>query len=718
MTIPELLALGLQYHQAGDFGSAEQVYRQILEVEPNSVDAIHLLGVIALQTGKYEDAAKQIERAVALKTERAELHNNLGAALQRQDRLDQAAACYRQALQLNPTYTDAHHNLGNLCRAQGKLDEAVSCYQRALQIQPHHAQAYNGLGIALFQQAKFDEAIACFRRASLLNPDFADPYYNLGNAWKERQNLDEAVACYRQALRLQPESAEIHNNLGNTLHAQGKLEDAAVCFRRALESQPSFALAHNNLGNTLKDQGKLDEAVACFRRALDTTPDDPELHNNLGNALKDQGKLDEAVTSLRRALELKPDFTAAHSNLVCTLHYSPNSSSQGIREELDRWAGQHADSLARDVGPYANDRSPRRRLRLGYVSPDFRDHVVGRNVWPLVRNHDHEQFEITLYANLTCADAMSDQFRNCADHWRSIGSSTDGEAADHIRLDQIDILVDLAVHTAGNRLLVFARKPAPVQVSFAGYPGSTGLAAIDYRLTDPYLDPPGERGWYVEEPYRLPHTFWCYVPPAEAPATAPLPARKAGVVTFGCLNNFCKVNDRVLDLWAKVLRAVKGSRLLLLAKDGSHCARTVDFLASRGIAAERVTFCPPKPRGDYLATYHQIDIGLDTFPYNGHTTSLDSFWMGVPVITLVGDMPVGRAGLSQLSNLGLDELAARRPEDFVRIATEWAGDLSGLDNLRTNLRERMMRSPLGDAPGFAGDIEAAYLEIWRRWCEG
>jgi FkbM family methyltransferase len=367
---------------------------------------------------------------------------------------------------------------------------------------------------------------------------------------------------------------------------------------------------------------------------------------------------------------------------------------------------------------FSNDPSPERRLRIGYVSPDFSSHVVGRNIWPLLHHHDHTQFDITLYANMTHGDPMTEQFQRCADHWCPIATWSDERVAERIRQDAIDILVDLALHTQGNRLLVFARKPAPVQVTFAGYPGTTGLRAIDYRLTDPYLDPSGlNEDYSAEQVYRLPHTFWCFDPQGEEPAVAPLPAIKQGRVTFGCLNNFCKVNDGVLELWTRVLDAVPGSRLMLLSKPGSHRQRTLDFLGRLGIAAERVEFCSPRPRAEYLALYHQIDIGLDTFPYNGHSTSLDSYWMGVPVVTLVGHTVVGRAGLSQLTNLGLTDLVARSPDEFVEIAASLGGDLPRLEALRRGLRERLRQSPLMDAVGFTRGIEQAYRSMWRRWCE-
>jgi predicted O-linked N-acetylglucosamine transferase (SPINDLY family) len=363
-------------------------------------------------------------------------------------------------------------------------------------------------------------------------------------------------------------------------------------------------------------------------------------------------------------------------------------------------------------------------LRIGYVSPDFRDHAVARNLAPLFDNHDHQNFEIFCYANVPRPDFMTDRIRQGADGWRSIVGKTPDEIARQVRDDRIDILVDLALHTANNSLLVFAQKAAPVQVTFAGYPGTTGLTAIDYRLSDPYLDPPhaahpdADDSVYSEQTIRLPHSFWCYDPLENRTIEVnPLPAVECQVVTFGCLNNFCKVNPSIVSLWAKILREVSKSRLLLLATPGKHVERTLDEFCNQGVDPSRVEFSNRLPRRKYLELYHRIDIGLDSFPYNGHTTSLDSFWMGVPVVTLVGQSPVSRAGWCQLSNLGLTELAATTPDEFVQIAVETASNLSRLKELRAGLRVRMEQSALMNGPLFSRSIEAAYLQMWRRWCQ-
>jgi predicted O-linked N-acetylglucosamine transferase (SPINDLY family) len=448
----------------------------------------------------------------------------------------------------------------------------------------------------------------------------------------------------------------------------------------------------------------------------------PELakaHSYLGNALKEGGQLDEAMTAYRQAIALKPDYAEAHDNLLLTLQYHPDYDPQAIAEEHRRWNYQHVEPLRKFIQPHTNDQNSDRRLRIGYVSPDFRDHVVGRNLLPLFQHHDHRKFQITCYAQVRRPDSVTGQFQQNADCWRNILGLSDGQVTEEIRQDQIDLLVDLALHTEGNRLLVFARKPAPVQLTFAGYPGSTGLSTIDYRLSDPYLDPPGmDESIYSEQTIRLPDSFWCYDPleNRNIPVNS-LPALETGIITFGCLNNFFKLNNNLLDLWARALGQVQGSRLLVQAYEGTHRQRMVDRLGQSGIDSRRIEFFSRRSRQEYLKLYHRIDIGLDSFPYNGHTTSLDSLWMGVPVVTLVGQTAVSRAGWCHLSNLGLTELAGQDAEEFVRIGVELARDLPRLTELRSTLRQRMQQSPLMDAPRFARNIEAAYRQMWHTWCK-
>ncbi len=746
-TISELLTNGVEHHQNGRLADAERVYRQILESEPDHSDALHLLGVAAHQVGNHELAIELIGRSIQLNGDEAHIHNNLGGACRACGRfldaitafgralelnpdyfeaninlantfrdcgkLDEAVACYRQAIKLQPNLPVTHLNLGVILNDLGIASQAIECYRRALELNPSFPEAFNNLGIVLHGMGNRDEAIACYRRALALNPQYADAMNNFGNVLCDQGSLDEGIAFYRQALGLHPGFAQAHNNLGFALKRQGKLDEAVTCFRRAMELKPDDAEICNNLGAALKSQGKLDEAIVCCRRALALNPNDAEAHNHLGNVLKDQGNLEEAIACYRRAVELKPNLVNAHSNLIYTRLFSPGYDAQTSFEEHRGWNDQHAAPLARMILPHRNDRAEDRRLRIGYVSPDFRNHVVGRNLIPLFQEHDHQRFEIHCYADVPSRDGLTDRFESDADVWHDTSSLNDEQLASLIRLDEIDILVDLTLHMAQNRLLVFARKPAPVQVTFAGYPGTTGLTAIDYRLTDPYLDPPGLNDrFYSETSVRLSETFWCYDPLESEAQVNSLPMLKTGQVTFGCLNNFCKVNQPVLRIWARVLNSVESSRLLILAGEGTHRQRAWQLLENEGIARDRVTFVSNRPREQYLAYYHEIDIGLDTVPYNGHSTSLDSYWMGVPVVTLVGPTVAGRAGLSQLNNLGLTELIAQSTDQYVQIATELARDLPRLTQLRATLRSRMQASPLMDAPRFARSIEAAYIAMW------
>jgi predicted O-linked N-acetylglucosamine transferase (SPINDLY family) len=598
-----------------------------------------------------------------------------------------------------------------------RMQEAEQICRQVLAVDANNVTAWNLLGVIANEAGRHDVAIECFKAALGIEPQLAELHFNLGNALRDGGYVDDAIASFRRAIEQQPNLAGAYNNLGILLRSQGKAKEAFEYFQQAVRIDPDQAEAQNSLGACWLELGRPDEAAACFERALATNLQSVEAHHNLGNARKDQARLEEAIASYRRATELCPWDASLHSSLLHTLNYCPGYDAPLIYEECRRWNDQHAAPLANQHRPHTNDRSPGRRLRIGYVSPDFREHVQSLFMLPLLAAHDQEQFEICCYASVLRPDHTTERIRLHADRWQDIVSLNDTAAAELVRADQIDILVDLTMHMERSRLLLFARRPAPVQVTWLAYPGTTGLASIDYRLTDRYLDPPGMfDSYYAEESVHLPETFWCYDSLTSHPAVNSLPARQTGRITFGSLNNFCKVNASVLRLWTHVLRKVPRSQLLLLAPEGSSRQWVSVVLQKEGIAPDRIAFVSRQPRARYLELYQQIDIGLDTLPANGHTTSLDSFWMGVPVVTLVGPTAVGRAGLSQLSNLGLTELAADSSDAFVRIAAELASDLDHLSRLRAALRQRMQASPLMDAPRFARNLESAYRRMWQRWC--
>jgi protein O-GlcNAc transferase len=600
----------------------------------------------------------------------------------------------------------------------GQTEDSIAAFRQAILLRPTHAQSYGNLGDALKNNRQLSEAIDAYRQATALRSDYAEAHNNLGNALKDDGRFEEAVESYQAALSLCPQSAEFRSNMGNVLKEKGDIAAAIAAYRQSIALAPDYADAHYNLANALKDQGHLDEAIAGYRRALALRPDYAEALSNLGNSLADAGEIEAAIAAYRRVVALNPELPEPHSNLVYSMQFDPAWSASAIADEQRCWNRMHAEPLGTSIPVHGNEPEPGRRLRIGYVSPNLWGHCQSLFMIPLLSAHDRRQVEIFCYADVVRPDAGTDQIRTCVDRWRDTLGQSDVDVAALIREDRIDILVDLTMHMAHNRLLTFARRPAPVQVTWLAYPGSTGLGAIDYRLSDPYLDPAeGDESIYSEQTVRLPNTFWCYEPMdgREIPVN-PLPALEAGVITFGCLNNFVKVNGGVLDLWAMVLQQVERSRLLLLAKQGSHRHRTLDRLAEHRIDPERVEFVSYQPRGDYLKLYQRIDIALDTFPYNGHTTSLDSLWMGVPVVTRVGERAVSRAGWCQLSNLNLRELAAGTDEQFVRIAVELSQDLPRLAALRAGLRQKMQSSPLMDAPAFARDLESAYRQMWIKWC--
>jgi predicted O-linked N-acetylglucosamine transferase (SPINDLY family) len=401
------------------------------------------------------------------------------------------------------------------------------------------------------------------------------------------------------------------------------------------------------------------------------------------------------------------------------LAYLPQPDPQTLFLEHRRWAERHAAPLAAEARPYANDPAPDRPLRVGYVSPDLREHPVASFLTPVLAHHDRSRFHVTCYADVARPDGVTRHLQTLADAWRDLPGRSDAQVADLIQADSTDILVDLAGHTACNRLLVFARKPAPVQVTHFGYPNTTGLSTMDYRISDRYADPPGRtEAYHTEELVRLPEVAWCYRPLA-APEVTPLPARAAGHVTFGSLNNLAKITPQAIALWSELLRAVPGSRLVLLTGAGSQAdQRLHDLFGQHGIDRARLELLGRRPRDRYLALYQEMDIALDPFPYNGGVTTCDALWMGVPVVTLAGESYVSRQGVALLSNLGLDDWVAGAPDAYVDIATRWAHDVEGLGRLRAGLRERMTNSPLTDGLRFTRFLAEAYRWMWQRWCLG
>jgi predicted O-linked N-acetylglucosamine transferase (SPINDLY family)/ADP-heptose:LPS heptosyltransferase len=530
-----------------------------------------------------------------------------------------------------------------------------------------------------------------------------------------------AAQLLARSLEREPDNADAYCNLGLVLAALGQSTEAEASYRRALALKPASVDTHNNLGVLLEQLGRYAEAEASYRRASDAAPGQAHPVNNLGVLLKECGRLDEAIAAHRHAVALAPGLAAAHSNLLYTLNYDEAMSPQAVFDAHIAWGRAQGARFATEGARFLNAPDATRRLRVGCVSSDFRHHSVAFFFEALLAAHDKGAVEIFLYSNDARADAVTQRLNALADHVVPIHGLADDIAAARIREHGIDILVDLAGHTAGGRVMLFARKPAPVQVSWLGYPATTGLKSVDYRLTDAVADPPGESDrLYTERPVRLAHGFLCYRPPADAGAVAPLPARSAGHVTFGSFNNLAKLSPRTIALWAQILGEVPSARLLLKAtqfKDADTRERCRAAFVAAGVTAERIDIVPPvRETAEHLALYGRVDIALDPLVYNGATTTCEALWMGIPVVTLRGDRHAARVGASILTAVGLETLIAPTPDDYRAIAARLAGEIDALAEVRAGLRERMRASPLCDAPGFAREVEAAFRAMWRDWC--
>ena len=648
MNFNEAIQSALENHKAGNLRQAELIYRNIIKARPNDVDALHLLGVLCHQLGDYDNAIEYITRALKVDTGFAEAYNNLGNVLRDKELLDEAETYYQKALQIDPHLSVACNNLGNIYSERKQPENAVNLFQKALKIKPDFAEAHSNLGKVLTDLRQFDEALVHCRKAIQINPDYAQGYYNLGTILNEKGQMSDAIFCYQTALKL----------------------------------DPLFAEAYQNLGIAFRDRGQVDVAETCFRQAL----------------------------------KIKPDYSLAYDsllfNMACDHRYGP----QRIFSEHLQFAKQIAEPLLPSIIPHRDDRPLSRRLRICYVSPDFRRHSVKYFLEPVLASHNLNRFEIFCYSDVLVPDNVTKRLREYANQWRSIVGMSDENVAELVRKDKIDILIDLAGHTGYNRMLLFARKPAPVQLSWLGYPNTTGLSTIDYRIVDGYTDPEGLTDpFYTERLLRLPDCFLCYLPDQESPDVGSLPALSSGHITFGSFNSIFKISAEVIELWARILISITDSHLILKAKglgDSGARQRILDIFQRKGISAERIELLSWVPSArEHLELYNGIDLSLDTFPYNGTTTTCEAMWMGVPVVTLAGNTHISRVGVSLLSNVGFSELVAQTTAEYMSIAVDLAKDLKRLQSLRKHLRDMMRCSPLCDAKRFTVNLEMCYRQL-------
>jgi protein O-GlcNAc transferase len=564
-------------------------------------------------------------------------------------------------------------------------------------------------------------AIDDLLQATRKQPNRADLRWNVTAMLRLVGRLEEAEQQGQEAVRLAPEAPEAHNNLASVLKDRGRAAEAEKHFRRAIELKPDYADAWCNLSWSLSLAGNAREAETAARRAFELNPKDANAQNNLGTALMHQDRLREAGECFEKALALKPDFAIAHSNMLFCLNYRTDLSADEIFAAYKRWDAAHAEKLRPKAPVYTGTKDPKRRLKVGYVSPDFRYHAVSFFIEALLAAHDRAEVELTFYAEVPNPDAVTERFKMYAAHWRSTVGLSDEEVAAMIRADGIDVLVDLAGHTAGNRLLTFARKPAPVQVAhMVGSGSTTGLSAIDAVLIDETLLPRSDERYFSEKSARLSRMPLIYTPPSGMPGVGPLPALRKGYVTFGCFSRAARINEHVLAAWARILRSVPDSRLLLNSKPFREPDARETWLKrfkALGISADRLDLVYTTPQPRTWEAYGDVDIALDPFPHNAGTTTIEALWLGVPVVSLAGRPPVGRFGASILGSVGLESWVTDDVDSYVARAATAASNLASLSALRASLRDRFRASPLGcDAKGLAREIEGVYRRLWLEYC--
>jgi predicted O-linked N-acetylglucosamine transferase (SPINDLY family) len=737
------LRAGLAHHEAGRLDRAETLYRKVLARDPDHADALHLLGVLAFQCRKITPALQLIERALPALAELPDAHLNYGNALRAAGRSAEAVASYRRAIALKPDHGMAHNNLARLLIEQRQLRAGLRAAHRAVELIPDFVGAHANCAGALLGLERFAEAEAALCRALELAPDRAGLHLDLGCALQAQRRLDEAAAAYRRAIEFEPDFGEAHNNLGNVLKDLGQLGEAVAAYERALKIAPNSAVIHNNLGTALRDQKRVDDATASFRQVLALTPDHAGALYNLGELLSERGEFGEAVGLLGRAAQqlgfATVDWFYARKRACDWAGYG--EAEMKAREKAGKQSFKLlaissrpteqlacARRAAADLAvpksrrfPHARPR-PAERVRVGYVSANFRAHAGAFLVVGLIEQHDRREFEIVGYS--ASPDDRTDvraRLVSAFDRFVDISETGNWDAAQLVRDDAIDILVDLNGYQQGARTAIFAYRPAPIQVSYLGFPGTTGADFIDYIIVDPFVAPPDQQPFYSERLVHLPDCYQCNddkrAISERTPSRAECGLPEKGFV-FCSFNNAYKITPDFFDIWMRLLRAVPGSVLWLLDDNPWAKANLARAAAARGIAPERIVLAPKLAHADHLARHRLADLFLDTLPYNAHTTASDALWAGLPIVTCAGQTFAGRVAGSLLRAIGLPELVTKSLDDYEKLTLRLARDGDLLAALRARLVRNRMTYPLFDTERFARNIEAAYRQMWETWTAG
>ncbi len=745
----------IQYYRAGQLRDALKEAQKAADADQQNVKLQNFAGAIALETKDPATAIQYLRHSLSLNEHQSEAHFLLGNALVALGSDEEAIRAFNYALSLAPQHADACVNLG-LCQERLKQpNKAERAFFRALDLQPQHPDANNSLAKILIRKTQYEKAEKYARIASEADPTRVDLILTLAESLRMLHRYSDAEEVYRSALLRHPHAPSLLSELGSVLREQNlfdaaeehykealliaprstvvlkgaagfyqsirRHQEAADSYRRYIELAPNDVGALNNLAIMLRDIEKFDEAEETYLECAKREENPSYVYNNLGILAMEMAKAEESIQYYHKALEMDPTYTGAHSNMLFYMNYLGSLSPNQLYDEHRNWARWHTEPNMVGTEVYPNDPSPERRLRIGYVSADLFGHAVSYFIESALKQHDSVNFDIFCYANVRTPDGITKRLQSYTNHWRQIHKMSAAEIAALVRKDEIDILVDLGGHTAGNRLDAMALRPAPIQATWIGYPNTTGLDVIDYRIVDPITDPEGPADdIHSETLWRLPKCFTCYTPQSSIDESTVPPSEENGYITFGSFNNASKLSPQTIEAWARILKAVEGSRLLLksvsLSDKGTYERFTAQF-AEYGISDDRLEFVGRLGSNEHLRLYDKIDIGVDPFPYNGTTTSCEALWMAVPIIALLGDRHAARVTASLLHQVGLGDLAGEDVDDYVAKAVALANDPERLRTIRQSLRKTMEESPLCDQQDHTRDLENAYRGMWRKWCD-
>ena len=706
--------------ELGRFDEALASYDRAVRLSPNHTETHYNRGNVLRALERFDDALASYDRALAINPDYPDVLNNRGLALHALKRSDEALASYDRALGIKPNQVEILYNRGNVLRELKRFGDALASYDRALAIKPDFFEAISNRGGVLHQLRRFDDALVGYDRALKIKADHAETLCNRAIALQEMARFEESLSSIDRALAINPDDPEALNSRGLALQALKRFEEALASFDHALSVKPDYMAALNNSGTVLRALHRFDNALAYYDRALAIDPASSRALGNRAGILQIQGEVSQTTACLRHAVAASPDDASLHSDLIFALNFDSAATAEEKQFERSQWDQAHARKFSQHIKPHTNDSEPERRLRIGYVTSHFRRQAATYCFGGVILNHDPKLFEVICYSDTLEDDDVTSLLRARADRWRLTRGLSDDQLAELIRKDRIDILVDLVGHMAGHRLTVFARKPAPIQVTAWGEPTGTGLTAMDYLLADPVLVPESERGLLSERVVNLPN-FLGYWTPEPLPEPGELPTLTNGNITLGSFNRLEKITHPTIRSWVAILRKLPTAHLVL--KDGAledlgQRARLEEAFAAEGIAVERLKLIGGSDRESHFMAYRKIDIALDPFPHSGGMTTLDCLWMGVPVVTWRGQTISSRLAAACLTASGLSDFIADSPESYVDLVVAKAAELEALSRLRSGLRTRISTSEFGNCLRYTSAVEAAYREMWQDWCAG